>query len=180
MSIHCTSQSDFIENQYNSHWRYYIVAAKAGHETLRVRKLIRTSRSTTSCYILKCNSTSRAQCASLALPNTRHFTHMIAPEVSQFDIVRQDDTDCFYIFGMTASDFNSAYQLSVTKQNNLLLLQSGISVSDHVEGGGGFDFFYFVPNFMATTTIRLTIKFGDADLYVSTTRLRPGPGNRCG
>ena len=166
-----------MRDQYKGHWRYYIVAAKAGHETLRVRKLTRIG--TMSCYVLQCNSTSRAQCASLALPNTTHFTHMIVPEVDQFDIMRQDDTDCFYIFGMTTPDSFAAYQLSVTKQNNLLLLQSGISVSDHVDGGGGFDFFYFVPNFMATTTIRLTIKFGDADLFISTTRSRPGPGNRC-
>ena len=133
-----------------------------------------------TCYILKCSSTSRAQCAALALPNTTHFTHKIEEGTYQFDIIRQDETDCFYIFGITTSDSFAAYQLSVTKQNNLLLLQSGISVTDHVDGGGGYDFFYFVPNFIATTTIRLNIKFGDADLYVSTTRLRPGPGNRCG
>lgn len=96
------------------------------------------------------------------------------------DLIRQDDADCFYVFGVTTSYSFSAYQLSVTKQNNLLLLQSGISVTDHVDGGGSYDFFYFLPNFIATTTIRLDIKFGDADLYVSTTRSRPGPGNRCG
>jgi hypothetical protein len=103
---------------------------------------------------------------------------MIAAENNQLDIERQDDSNCFYIFGIVTTDSYATYQLSVTKQNNLLLLQSGIPVIDHVDGGGGYDYFYFIPNSIAATTIRLTITFGDADLFVSTKIMRPGPGNR--
>ena len=157
--------------------RYYIIAASAGHETLRLRKI--THAGSNVGFVIKCNSTSRAQCATSAQPSSTHSTHVIDSMTTQLDIERQDDTNCFYILAIQLSSASfTAYQVSATKQNNLLLLQSGISVTDHVDGGGGYDYFYFVPNLMADTTVRLTITFGDADLFISTTRVRPGPGNR--
>ena len=170
-------------NKPNSPWRYYVVSATAGHETLRLRKI--THVGWISAFVLKCNLTTRAECANFALPNFTHYTYKIAAENNQLDIERQDDSNCFYIFGIVTTDkmilgtdSYATYQLSVTKQNNLLLLQSGIPVIDHVDGGGGYDYFYFIPNSIASTTIRLTITFGDADLFVSTKIMRPGPGNR--
>lgn len=95
------------------------------------------------------------------------------------EILRNDAFESSYTIGVLRKNRFSSYLLSVTLEDNILALESGVAVVEQVSKFKQRHF-SFTPPLNLQVKIQLSVTLGDADLYVSTKWARPTAANRFG
>jgi hypothetical protein len=170
-------QADVMLNSNESSpgsWTYFTYTAVAGHGTIRVQIAQRVGAVevfATKCkYLLNCKASD--------YPSSTHHLTNVSKLYPGIEIARYDISDSSYIFGILCrQNLSASYLLTVTLEDNILALQSGVAVHEHV-GKGYQRHFSFTPPLNLVVRIQLYEMYGDADLYVSTKWPRPTDANR--
>lgn len=155
-------------------WSYFAYTAAAGHSTIRVQIAQRVGA--VEVFATKCLYF--GACMASDLPSTTHYLRNVTNLKSGIEIARYDTLDSSYIVGALSRRSNfTAYLLTVTLEDNILALQSGVAVYERVNKGDQRHF-SFTPPLGVMVKIQLSEIYGDADLYVSTKWPRPTAANR--
>jgi len=158
-------------------WLYYQINAPTGHDSIIIRFTIDVGL--IELYASHC-TTSLSTCVMQSLPDTTHFiaTTALTPTATSLEIKRQDNQPSQYIIGVRSLRDYSAFQISATFDNTILLLKLGVSVVDYViREGLEFYSFFFSNEPHTKLRIALTPISGDPDLFVSTSDRYPSATN---
>jgi hypothetical protein len=155
-------------------WTYFTYTAAAGHGTLRVQIAQRVGA--VEVFATKCQD--RYYCSASDYPSTTHYLTNVTKLYPSIEVARYDTSASLYMFGiLSRQNLFASYFLTVTLEDNILALQSGVTVYEHV-GKGYQTHFSFTPTLNLVVRIQLNAVYGDADLYVSTKFPRPTAANR--
>jgi hypothetical protein len=155
-------------------WTYFTYSAVAGHGTLRVQIAQRVGA--VEVFATKCQN--RYECSASDYPSTTHHLTNVTKLYPSIEVARYDIDASLYMFGiLSRQNLFASYLLTVTLEDNILALQSGVTVYEHVDKGYQTHF-SFTPTLNLVVNIQLYAVYGDADLYVSTKFPRPTAANR--
>ena len=171
-------QTDSIPYSLTKVWKYYQFRVQPGHETVNI--VCTNIVGEVDVYVTKCSSPDASKCLApiSSLPNETYYLYTTRnKEQDSLQIPRDDKDQLSYIIGVKSLSHYVAYQISAALTGNMMQLQPGVSVTDHVERN---EIDYYAFNFdqdEEVLKLDITTISGDPDIYVSTKNQRPTTSN---